>query len=259
MNRHVQPPVRPRAVAEEQSSGRSPEAARREANEFKRARRHSRRVRFFRRALPAGVLIVLGLTLAVNYLKPLALAVDLPFELGRISLSGTKVKMEFPKLQGFTQDNRGYSVTAEAASQDLTEPNRIDLETIAANLELADHGWAKLAAKAGTYDTKTELIKLGDGVHFSTSAGYGGEFSEATIDIKGGRLVSEHPVKLTYMDGKLTADRMEVSQKDSRALLTGHVQLNFRMPPPDDAPRAAGAAAPDDAPALRGSSLSAQP
>lgn len=259
MNRHVQPPVRPRAVAAERDSGRTPEAARREAAEFKRARSHSRRVRFFRRALPAGVLIVLGLTLAANYLKPLSLAMDLPFELGRVSLSGTKVKMEFPKLQGFTQDNRGYSVTAEAASQDLTEPNRIDLETIAANLELADHGWAKLAAKAGSYDTKTELIKLGDGVHFSTSAGYGGEFSEATIDIKGGRLVSEHPVKLTYLDGKLTADRMEVSQKDSRALLTGNVQLNFRMPPADDAPRASGASMLSAPPLLRGSSLSSQP
>jgi len=258
MNRHVQPPVRPLAAAAERDSGGAPARTRREGVEFARARNHSRRVRFFRRALPAGVVIVLALALAVNYLQPLSLAVDLPFELGRVSLSGTRVKMEFPKLQGFTQDNRGYSVTAEAASQDLTAPNRIDLETIAANLELADHGWAKLSARTGSYDTKTEQITLGDGVHFSTAAGYGGDLDEATIDIKGGRLVSEHPVELTYLDGKLTADRMEVSQKDSRALLTGNVQLNFRMPPPDEQARAPAAPA-ADGPPLRGSSVSSQP
>jgi len=58
-------------------------------------------------------------------------------------------------------------------------------------------------------------------------------------------MVSEQPVELNYLDGKLTADRMEVSQKDSRALLTGHVRLDFKMPPPGDKDEAP--------PALRGS------
>jgi lipopolysaccharide assembly outer membrane protein LptD (OstA) len=148
---------------------------------------------------------------------------------------------------------RGYSVTAESASQDLTQPNQIDLNTIKAKLELADQGWANLDANTGQYDTKTEKMTLGGGINFSTSAGYGGLLDTVLIDVKGGTLVSDKPVQLTYLDGKLTADRMEVSQKTARALLTGNVRLNFRLPQGDDAqPEGAGqqgaASSPDDGP-----------
>lgn len=229
---------------------------RRERDDFARARRHSRRVRFLRRALPAGVLLVAGGVLAVQYLNPFSLSVDLPFELGRVSFSGTQVVMESPKLQGFTQDNRGYKVTAETAAQDLTQPNKIDLKKINANLELTDQGWARLIAQTGSYDTKVEQITLGDGVHFSTSSGYGGELQDATVDIKGGRLSTENPVVLTYLDGKLTADRMEVWQKDARALLTGRVQLYFKLPTDG---KAGDAASPVGDPALRRSMVDGSP
>ena len=201
---------------------------------FKDARRHSGRVRFLRRALPIGVVLVLAGTVAANYIDPLNIAVDLPFELGRLSLAGTQIKMEFPKLHGFTADNRGYNVTAQSASQDLTQPNQIDLEMIEARLELADKGWATLTANTGRYNTKSQDMVLGGGVRFDTSSGYGGTMKEAQINVQAGRLVSEQPVELNYLDGKLTADRMEVTQKDSRALLTGHVRLDFKMPPPEN-------------------------
>lgn len=200
---------------------------------FKAARRHTRRVRFFRVLLPLGVLIAVLAGVAIALFDPLRIAMDLPFDLGRVSLSGSRIKMELPKLSGFTDDNRGYSVTAKAATQDLAHPDQIDLEEIVARLELAEQGWAHLTAQAGHYNTKSETMMLDRGINFDTSAGYGGTLQEVRVDVKAGKLVSDQPVELRYLDGKLTADRMEVSQKDSRALLTGHVQLVFRMPPPD--------------------------
>jgi len=38
---------------------------------------------------------------------------ELPFSLGTLSLSGTRLTMEAPKLSGFTDDNRAYNITAE--------------------------------------------------------------------------------------------------------------------------------------------------
>ncbi|WP_428028850.1 hypothetical protein [Ancylobacter sp.] len=245
MNKHVEPPEARGLKASEPGSRAGPTRGLPQATLFKQARRHSRRVRFFRIALPLGVILAVGGTLAVNYLDPFTLAVDLPFDLGRVSLSGTQVKMEFPRLHGFTADNRGYNVSAFAASQDLTQPNLISLDKIEAKLELADKGWANLTAIAGHYDTKTENLTLDGGVVFDTSSGYGGRLKDAAIDIKGGKLMSKSPVELTYLDGKLTADSLEVSQKDSRALLVGNVQLDFKMPAPDDKPD--GAARPSDA------------
>lgn len=237
MNKHVEPPaVRGAKTSEPVVRRGSANVAAHEARRaklFKNARRHSRRVRFLRVALPLGVVAALGVTVAINYLDPFTLAVDLPFDLGRVSLSGTQVKMEFPRLHGFTADNRGYDVSAFSASQDLTQPNRITLDKIEAKLELADKGWANLTAIGGSYDTKTENLTLDGGVIFDTSSGYGGRLKEAEIDVKGGTLVSKSPVELTYLDGKLTADTLEVSQKDSRALLVGNVQLDFKMPAPE--------------------------
>lgn len=257
MNKHVEPPVHRGARAAEPPARRALARAAQGAARFKDARRHSRRVRFFRIALPVGVLLVLGVTVAFHYLDPFTIAVDLPFDLGRVSLSGTQVKMEFPRLHGFTSDNRSYDVSAFSASQDLTQPNTITLDKIDAKLELADKGWANLTAIAGRYDTKTEKLVLEGGVKFDTSSGYGGLLKEAAIDIKGGKLVSKSPVELTYLDGKLTADSLEVSQKDSRALLVGNVQLDFKMPAPDDKPVGTPDAPPADAgaaqrPQLRG-------
>lgn len=232
MNRHFTPETSPPPVAAFQAVGGRPVAA-----QFKAARRHSRRVRFLRVFLPAAVLVGGGLAAAVAYFDPLKIAMDLPFDLGRVSLSGSRVMMELPKLSGFTEDNRGYRITAKSASQDVLHPDQIDLEQIEARLELAEKGWASLTATAGQYNTKSQQMVLSNGIRVDTSAGYGGKLEVARIDAKTGILVSDRPVELNYLDGRLTADNLQISQKDARALLTGNVHLEFRMPPPktDDA------------------------
>lgn len=210
------------------------------AERFKDARRHSRRVRFIRVVMPT--IVVAGLLAAGGfaYFNPFQMAANLPVALGRASLSGSAIKMEFPKVNGFTNDNRAYNLTAEAASQDLSTPNRIDLETIKARLELADNGWATLNSATGSYDTKTQLIQLGGGIRVATNSGYAGKLQEASIDMPAGRLTSDKPVELTSEDGRLTADHMEVTQKDARALFTGNVSLLIN--PPKRKAASAGAA-----------------
>lgn len=244
MNRHVPPEETSRVFNAAGGRAATDDRAALARRHFRAARRHSRWVRFLRFALPVSVFVAGGLTLAYILFDPLRIAVDLPFELGRVSLEGTRVKMELPKLSGFTTDNRGYSVTAKSASQDLANPDQIDLEQIEARLELAEKGWATLTAQAGHYNTKSENMTLDEGIVFDTSAGYGGTLKEVKVDVKSGKLVSDQPVELRYLDGKLTADRMEVSQKDSTALLTGRVQLVFRMPQPEDRAQASAAAPP---------------
>ena len=89
----------------------------RRRNAFGTAVRHSRRVNFLRKALPiaggTGLLFIILWT----WLDPLRFASGLPIELGRISISGTKLKMDAPKLKGFSRDGRPYTVTAEEAAQ----------------------------------------------------------------------------------------------------------------------------------------------
>ncbi len=222
MNRHVSPQELPTTTeAAAFSAPRPPD--------FQQAQRHSARVRWIRRLLPLGIVAAVVILGAGSLLARLQVKLDLPFDIGHLTLSGSRLTMELPKLSGFTDDNRGYSVTAKTATQDLTRPDVIDLSDIDARLEMADKGWTTIAAKTGSIDTKTQFIRLDDGVDLAMKGGYGGHLRNAEVDVKAGTIVSREPVTFTYLDGKLVADRLTVSDRGEKALFEGNVQLDFRL------------------------------
>lgn len=201
----------------------------RPAPDFSRARRHSARVRWIKRVLPISIAVALALMIAVPLVGRLAMKMELPFELGTLSLSGTRLTMEAPKLTGFTDDNRAYNISAGAATQDVTRPDIIGLTDVSARLELANKGWATVKSHTGTLDTKTQFITLSDGVDLATNGGYAGKMQDADVDVKAGSVTTAHPVVLTYMDGRLVSDRMKITDRGSRAFFEGNVQLDFRL------------------------------
>src|SRR5260370_631411 len=83
---------------------------------FRAAARHSRLVRFLRIAIPAGIVSIAAVILVATFLNPFRLIADFPIDPGKISLSGTKIIMELPRLSGFTTDSRPYELTARAAA-----------------------------------------------------------------------------------------------------------------------------------------------
>ncbi|MFG1477393.1 LPS export ABC transporter periplasmic protein LptC [Xanthobacter sp. V4C-4] len=221
MNRHVPP----RDLDTDEATAFTPPPP----PDFRRAQRHSSRVRWIRRILPVAVIggvVLLGAGALLNSLK---VKIDLPFDVGQLTLSGSRLTMELPKLSGFTDDNRGYSVTAKTATQDLTRPDVIDLTDIEAKLEMADHGWARVQARKGSLDTKSQFITLDDGVELAMKGGYGGHLENAEVDVKSGTIATARPVTFTYLDGRLVADTLKVTDRGEKARFEGHVQLDFRI------------------------------
>ena len=99
----------------------------------KRARNHSTQVRYLRRLIPlsAGAAI---LALVVGTLfNPFGTVLP-AVTMGPVTLSGTKVKMENPRLSGFRKDDRGYEVIATAAFQDVRKPTLIELQAMKGHL-----------------------------------------------------------------------------------------------------------------------------
>lgn len=241
MNRHVPP----RDFDTEEAIAFNPPPP----PDFRRAQRHSARVRWIRRLLPLTIAAAVVLIGAGALLRSLQVKIELPFDIGRLTLSGSRLTMELPKLSGFTDDNRGYSVTAKTASQDLTQPDVIDLTDIEAKLEMADKGWASVKAAKGSLDTKKQFITLDDGVELAMKGGYGGRLENAEVDVKAGTIATSRPVTFTYLDGKLVADTLTVSDRGEKALFQGHVQLDFRLTDLDKAKaeRAAEAKAAEEA------------
>jgi len=199
---------------------------------YKAAMRHTRRVRFLRRALPAAILLCVSVIVIGAWLDPLRLLGELPIEFARLAISGSKLKIEAPKLSGYTRDGRAYNVTAESATQDLARPGVIEMTGIEARFDLVGGGTTMLRAAKGTFDSNAEQLRLVDGIVITSTVGFDGKLSEAIVDMRKGHVVSSAPVDLKYQDGWLKADRLEIFDNGDRALFEGRVTAEFRLNPP---------------------------
>ncbi len=196
---------------------------------FRSARRHSRAVRILRIAIPLAV--VLGFTgiFLITYFNPLRMLAKLPIDVGNLVVSGTKITMEHPRLSGFTGDARGYELSADAAKQDLTKPDLIELRNIRAKVQMQDKSTVEVSATAGIYDSKGETLKLDQNIVLSSSTGYRGRLSEAMIDIRKGNVVSERPVEVELLQGTLNANRLEIADSGDLVRFGGGVNMTLML------------------------------
>lgn len=196
---------------------------------FRSARQHSRAVRILRIAIPLAV--VLGFTgiFLITYFNPLRMLAKLPIDVGNLVVSGTKITMEHPRLSGFTGDARAYELSADAAKQDLTKPDLIELRNIRAKVQMQDKSTVEVSATAGIYDSKGETLKLDQNIVLSSSTGYRGRLSEAMIDIRKGNVVSERPVEVELLQGSLNANRLEISDSGDLVRFGGGVNMTVML------------------------------
>ncbi len=185
---------------------------------FRAAVRHSRHVRILRVAVPltAVVVLVSGVAFTV-LLKPLRVLSGMPVDIGSLVVSGTKIKMNQPRLAGITRDNRHYDMVAQAAAQDVTKPDMLELHGIRATMEMRDKVTFEMTAKDGLYNTKTEKLTLTQNIVVTSSSGYQAFLNEAAVDVRGSHIVSDKPVEVKTATWTINANRMEV--RDSGDLM----------------------------------------
>ncbi len=213
------------------------------ARAFQAARRHSRVVRILRVALPLAVVFGFAVVTLTIYFNPLRSLSGLPVNVGNLVVHGSKITMEQPKLSGFTRDARAYKLTADSAAQDLTKPDIIELSHIRAQVEMKDQSMVHMSALQGTYDSKSEMLKLDRDIRLNSSNGYTGLLSEATVDIKKGDVLSEHPVRLKLLRGTLNANRLQITESGDLLLFDRGVEMTLKLHTKDLAKPAANRAA----------------
>ena len=76
---------------------------------------------------------------AVSVFNPFRMLLPkLPLDIGNLVVSGTKITMESPHLSGYSPDQRPYEVWAKTATQDVTDPDHVDLKTLRAKMLMED-------------------------------------------------------------------------------------------------------------------------
>ena len=196
---------------------------------FAVAARHSRVVRVLRVAVPTAVILAMTAIVAVSIFNPFRMLLPkLPLEMGNLVVSGTKITMESPHLAGYTPDQRPYEVWAKTATQDVTDPDHVDLKTLRAKVLMEDRTTTIiLDARNGLMDTKQQLLDLRKDIFLQSSTGYEARMSQAYIDINNGTVMSDEHVDVKLLNGTLTADKLRILNSGELVRFEGNVVMNL--------------------------------
>ncbi len=194
---------------------------------FRAAARHSRVVRFLRVAVPVLVAVGLVAVFLATWFSPARLMAKLPTggSLASVGVSGTKITMSLPRLEGYTRDARPYVLTAKSAAQDLLKPDNVELSEIHAKMETTEKTMVEMTAASGLYHSKADQLILRERIVLTSSSGYEGHLTEAVVDMRSGHIVSDKPVEVKLLNGMLNANRLEVEGEVIR--FDGGVTLNM--------------------------------
>jgi lipopolysaccharide export system protein LptC len=64
-----------------------------------------------------------------------------------------------------------------------------------------------------------------------STAGYEGRLTDALIEVKKGHVLTTNPIDITFNNGSLRADKMEVFDNGARAHFEGTVVMFVKLPP----------------------------
>ncbi|MGD0847148.1 LPS export ABC transporter periplasmic protein LptC [Bradyrhizobium sp.] len=213
---------------------------------FAIAARHSRIVRVLRVAVPAAVVLSMAAIVLVSIFNPFRMLLPkLPIEMDNLVVSGTKITMESPHMSGYTPDRRPYEVWAKTATQDVTDPDHVDLRTLRAKLLMEDQSTVTLDALTGLMDNKQQLLDLHKDIYLQTSTGYEAWLSQAFVDMANGTVTSDEHVDVKWADGTISSDRLRITGGGEVVRFEGNVVMNIdKLPPPESAPEPAPPPAP---------------
>jgi lipopolysaccharide export system protein LptC len=151
----------------------------------------------------------------------------LPLDMGALVVSGTKITMESPHMAGYTTDQRPYEVWAKTATQDVTDPDHLDLKTIRAKLLAEDQSTITMVARTGLMDTKQQLLNLQKDIFLQTSTGYEARLSQAFVDMANGIVTSDEHVDVKLTNGTITSDRIKITGNGEVIRFEGNVVMHL--------------------------------
>jgi lipopolysaccharide export system protein LptC len=193
---------------------------------FRNAQRHSRIVRVLKIALPALAVTMAALFIFQSY-RPAPL-VDISAEASAVSEG--KLVMGSPKLEGYTEDKRPYSISALRAVQDISNEAIVELEEIAATLPISAKTSATIDTSRGIFDRTTNKLDLKSEINIRTSDGAVAKLNSALVDIGAGSMSTDKPVEIRFKNGSINSDALSVERNGKLVIFEKRVRVHI-VPP----------------------------
>lgn len=190
---------------------------------FRHAQLHSKRVRWFKRILPIFAFVMVcaaGVTIFIS--RPNS---SIAFDLPATTLVDGKLVMANPNLDGFTKDERPFRVTALRAIQDLAAQDALELDQLAADVELEGGQSARLTSPKGIFNSNSNKLVLPQEALLTTSDGMRATMGQADIDIQTGSVSATSSVKIVNAESTITANAMQIDDSGKRIFFEDNVRL----------------------------------
>ncbi|MBE7197208.1 MAG: LPS export ABC transporter periplasmic protein LptC [Parafilimonas terrae] len=189
---------------------------------FRAAGRHSSRVKMLRRTIIVGAVLGVAGLVGFTVFNPFRTVIP-SVSIDSVGLNGTKIVMDNPKLSGFKNDGRPYTLNARTAIQDARTPNVLELHEIDAHMTMTDKSVVHVVSSGGHYDSSRESMRFDRDAHITTDSGLDARLQTAVVDFKGGAVDTDQPVTVVMSTGTVNADQMHVFDKFTVVRFEGHV------------------------------------
>lgn len=185
---------------------------------------HDRVVGALRVLLP----VLVGVLAAFLVMAPLTRRGDVSFLLdkNKVEVSKERMRTQSARYRGADAKGQPFSLTAGSAVQKNSAEPVVQLESLAANIQLAD-GPATMVADRGRYDMTTEQVRTVGPIRVRAANGYDLRTNDATLDLKTRKLRSGGAVKGAVPQGSFSADRLSADLESHTVTLDGNARLRI--------------------------------
>lgn len=193
---------------------------------FRKARKHSRRVRWLKILLPfAAIVISLGLiaTTVIRSMIPANLSLE------STTIENGMIVMTNPGMSGRNSKGIPYSLKAKRALLPVSDQDTSDilLEDVVAQIPLENETTAVVDATSAYYKRSNDQLRIDEPFTLTLSNGLTAHFDSAFIDVENGTLESNGPFSADSDEASVVAHSVNITDNGKRILFGGGVEVTL--------------------------------
>ncbi|MEM6594244.1 MAG: LPS export ABC transporter periplasmic protein LptC, partial [Pseudomonadota bacterium] len=143
----------------------------------------------------------------------------IPFVEGDIESIAENQRIAAPTFSGVTTDGDAVTITADFATPDPNDAQRVSIDNVRARIVAPDGGELRVTAGSALYEGGSERVTLTGSVEIQTSTGYQVTSDKLQTSLAETELLSPGPVTGTGPAGEITAGRLELMTQSGNKLL----------------------------------------
>lgn len=194
----------------------------RRAAEMDRWKKRSKKIVFYRRALPWAMLAIV-----VAVAGWVGLRAYLSARQEDVAAATSAIHMTNPKFYGRDEKGRSFQLAAKDAVRDAADSNLVTLNGPGMTLDTGGKTPIKVEGGKGTYREDTKQLQIVGGVLFQDGRGSQFRSDTASVDTRAGVVTGEKSVSGSGPLGQITASSYAVHDGGSRVVFSGGVHVHM--------------------------------